>query len=38
LVVFAEEELVHHDRYDRAQGKQKLEDVRPDTTENGHAL
>jgi hypothetical protein len=38
LVVFPEKELVRGERYDRTQAEQKLEDVCPDTTENGHAL
>jgi len=34
--VFAEKELVR--RHDRAQPEQELEDVLPDSAENGHAL
>jgi hypothetical protein len=38
LVVFAEKELVLRDGHDRAQAEQELEDVGPDSAENGHAL
>jgi hypothetical protein len=38
LVVFAEKELVRRDGHDRAQAEQELEDVGPDSAENGHAL
>jgi hypothetical protein len=38
LVVLAEEELVRRDGHDRAQAEQKLEDVGPDSAENGHVL
>ena len=36
--MFAKEELVRRDGHDRAQAEQKLEDVGPDSTENGHVL
>jgi hypothetical protein len=36
--VFAEKVLVRRDGHDRAQAEQELEDVGPDSTENGHAL
>ena len=35
---FAEKELVRRDGHDRAQAEQELEDVDPDSAENGHAL
>src|SRR5439155_5495575 len=38
LVVFAEKVRVRRDGYDRAQAEQELEDVGPDSAENGHAL
>jgi hypothetical protein len=38
LVVFAEKELVRRDGHDRAYAEQELEDVGPDSAENGHAL
>jgi hypothetical protein len=38
LVMFAEKELVRWNRNDWAQVEQELEDVGPDSTENGHVL
>jgi hypothetical protein len=36
--MFAEKELVRRDGHDGAQAEQELEDVGPDSAENGHAL